>query len=462
MLPRSCGYGAALERTARRLGARSIFCLSRRQSPPWSWSLSLLRSRTRARKTNPRATRKSSRAKLLRKMAMRARAEPFGAWIQADDGTLVAVGRDAARRLSVPGEALWQADPSSHRARPLEAHVSVTSRCAAGCKGCYLDARPDGETPSFEEIATRLAALRDAGVFTVAFGGGEPLVRADLGELGKEARRLGLVPVVTTSGIGLSAERAESLSAFAQVNVSYDGIDAAYSDVRGWDGARVAERAMKLLSDAGIPFGINVVLTRSSFDALEQTAERAAEELGAREIQLLRYKPAGRAADLSYLATRLSSAQVRALGPKIEAIVREAKLGVRIDCALVPLLSEHFKDASALMRFGVLGCEAGRYLAAVRVDGALSPCSFAPPARVLVRDAFMDHARAFREDPTLEAYRALHEAEPCRTCPLLEVCRGGCRIVSSHLEGVLGPDPECPRVGAWRAELRQGELDDAR
>lgn len=388
---------------------------------------------------------------------MRARAEPFGAWIQADDGTLVAVGQATAERLGVRGAALWEADPASHRARPLEAHVSVTSRCAAGCKGCYLDARPDGETPSFEEVVARLSALAKAGVFTVAFGGGEPLVRADLGELAREARRLGLVPVVTTSGIGLTDERARSLSAFAQVNVSYDGQGATYGDVRGWDGARVAERAMKMLAQAGVPFGINVVLTRASFDALAQTAERALHELGAREMQLLRYKPAGRAADLSYLSTRLSDAQARALGSTLEAILERTPISIRIDCALVPLLSTHFHDAAALSRFGVLGCEAGRYLAAVRVDGWLAPCSFAEPSALHARDAFVDRGRGFREDPTLESYRVLHDAEPCRSCPLREVCRGGCRVVSSHLTGALGPDPECPRVRALRGQADRGE-----
>ena len=144
--------------------------------------------------------------------------------------------------------------------------------------------------------------------FSVAFGGGEPLSRVDLGELAVAARSLGLTAVVTTSGIGMTRERAEGLRAFAQVNVSYDGEGATYEEVRGWEGARVAEKAMGHLAEAGVPFGVNVVLTRGSFEHLEATARRA-EALGAREIQLLRYKPAGRAADASYLATRLSPAQ---------------------------------------------------------------------------------------------------------------------------------------------------------
>lgn len=387
---------------------------------------------------------------------MRARAEPFGAWVRASDGTLVALERGAAARLGVRGTAVWQDDPASFRARPLEAHVSVTSRCGAGCKGCYLDARPDGESPPFEELAARLSAIAKAGVFTVAFGGGEPLVRADLGELAREANRLGLSAVLTTSGLGLTREKAAALASFAQVNVSYDGEGATYDDVRGWDGARVAERAMTLLAEAGVPFGVNVVLTRRSVDALEATAKRA-ESLFAREIQLLRYKPAGRAADLSYLASRLSSSQIETLGPRIEALAGRSSFGVRIDCALVPLLSTYFKDPAALARFGVFGCEAGRHLAAVRVDGSLAPCSFAPASGVAATSAWTNGSRAWTNDPTLEAWRAPHDVEPCSSCDLRSVCRGGCRVVAAHVSGAIGPDPECPRVVAWRARARAEE-----
>ena len=111
-------------------------------------------------------------------MSLRARIEPFGAWVRVDDGTLVAVDRALAARLGVDGGARWsESDRAESPPRPLEVHVAVTARCPASCAGCYLDARPDGDQPSFEAIAERLAAVADAGAFTVAFGGGEPLTR---------------------------------------------------------------------------------------------------------------------------------------------------------------------------------------------------------------------------------------------------------------------------------------------
>ena len=374
--------------------------------------------------------------------AMRARAERFGAWVRADDATLVAVSRPAARGRGGDGGALWSAAAADQAPRPLEVHLAVTARCAAGCTGCYLDARPDGEAPPLEVLVERLRAIAAGGAFTVALGGGEPLSRPDLPELARAARALGLVPVMTTSGLGLTRERARALGDLAQVNVSWDGEGEDYAAVRGWGGAPVAERAMELLGEASIPFGVNVVLTRATFARLERTAERA-EELGACEVQLLRYKPAGRARDASYLAARLSPDQIDALHPTLERIVGARSIPVRIDCATVPLLSGHALDAAALERFGVFGCEAGRHLSAVRVDGRVAPCSFAPGTELSAGEAF---GAGWESNATLDTWRRPHEREPCRSCPLRRVCRGGCRVVALHLDGELGPDPECPRV----------------
>jgi radical SAM protein with 4Fe4S-binding SPASM domain len=166
----------------------------------------------------------------------------------------------------------------------------------------------------------------------------------------------------------------------------------------------------------------------------------------------LRYKPAGRAANLDYLARRLTEAQARALGPTLRAL-SAAHAGddfhLRIDCALVPFLSaDPSIDAAALETFGVLGCEAAQALSAVRADGRVAPCSFAPPTDLAAR-ALRD---GLASDPTLHAWRTHHETppEPCASCSLRPVCKGGCKVVAAFAGDGLGPDPECPRVRAFR------------
>jgi radical SAM protein with 4Fe4S-binding SPASM domain len=205
---------------------------------------------------------------------------------------------------------------------------------------------------------------------------------------------------------------------------------------------------------AGIPVGVNVVLTRNTFDALEATLDRA-RSFGAREAQLLRYKPAGRAASLDYLARRLSPEQARSLGPLLRRLTtREENAGgrfrVQIDCALVPFLSaDPTIDAASLTRFGVLGCEGGSALSALRIDGKIAPCSFAEPTESTAADL----ANGLSTDPEIARWRAWNDSppEPCASCSLRTVCKGGCKVVARFVDGAHGSDPECPRVREYRS-----------
>jgi radical SAM protein with 4Fe4S-binding SPASM domain len=371
---------------------------------------------------------------------MRLRAEPWGAWIRLERAPLLlAVDHAGLERLAIDPPA-----PQPGPSAPLEVHVAVTSRCAAGCSGCYLDATPDGETPPKDEIVRRLRGLAEAGVFTVAFGGGEPLVRDDLGDLARAARALDLVPVMTTSGLGLTPARARDLRDFAQINVSYDGQGADYAEIRGYDGARHAERAIEALVAAGIRTGANVVLSRSTLARTADTLARA-RSLGCVDAQLLRYKPRGRAASPDYLARRLSPEQVRGFPALLRAWSQAASpMSLRVDCSMIPWFSTDpsLADPAALRRFGIFGCEAGGHLAALRVDGATAPCSFLPPG-----------------DDDGRRARAVDPAEPCRSCPLFAVCKGGCKAVAAFTGDPWAPDPECPKVAAWRGETARARVE---
>ncbi len=382
------------------------------------------------------------------------RYETWGAWVKLEsNAAVVAIDRAGVRALGLDGADAWRDDAPP--TAPIEVHLAVTARCGAGCEGCYLDARPDGAETPRETLERELDAMRDAGVFTVAFGGGEPTTRDDLDELVEAARARGITPVLTTSGLGLTDERLARMTGFAQVNVSYDGAGETYASVRGFDGAAAAERAIVRLTAAGIHVGVNVVLTRSSFPRLAETLARA-RSLGAREAQLLRYKPAGRAASLDYLARRLAPEQARGLPSVLrslsESLCADGGFHVRIDCALVPFLSadeELASDPARLSRFGVFGCEAGGALAAVNAAGRVAPCSFAPATELHGGDLATGHA----QDATLAAWRAYvaKPAEPCASCSMRAVCKGGCKVVASFVDGVHGPDPECPRVLAHRS-----------
>lgn len=385
---------------------------------------------------------------------------------------LVYVDHDRARALGydAPPPGLWPAasdvevDSEAMAAllaeplsAPLEAHLQLTNRCAAGCQGCYTGATAEGAPAEWglSEWCRALDELAAAGVFHVALGGGESALLPWLGELLQHARARGIVPNLTTSGLydepiltRLCGWARDGL--FGQINVSIDGVGEDYRRVRGIDGFAQADRALVALRRHSPEVGINCVLTRATFPTLDPLF-RYARRRAANEIELLRFKPAGRGARREiYAESRCSDEQHRALLPTVLALSRRHRLRVRLDCSFTPMVAYH-RPAQQLMQFlCIYGCAAGDLLVAARSSGALSACSFFPST-----EARIDALRSYRGQPeSFASFRRYLAAppEPCASCEYQSLCRGGCRAVAVHINhDPQTPDPECPRVLAQQA-----------
>lgn len=387
---------------------------------------------------------------------MKFRYEHFGGIVAIDEPpALVHVDRLFVEELGMPPGPRWGEPDPGHLSAPTEVHLMTTNRCPAGCPGCYTGAVPDGEEPEGRAVREVLTRLAEHGVFHVALGGGESLLREDLFELAAHARSVGLVPNLTTSGIGLTREAAERCRVFGQVNVSLDGVGEAYRAARGYDGSGVALRALERLVEAGVPAGVNFVVQRCNWAAMEETVAAVAGR-GGNEVEFLRFKPAGRGFD-GYLERRLRPEQAEALLPRLLALgERYPAVHMKVDCSFVPFLCASDPDPEVLAQFGVIGCEAGNVLAAVKADLQATPCSFVEEPLGGV-DALVDR---WDDHPSLRAWRTFPERapEPCASCPYQAVCRGGCKVVSRRLTGELFvPDPECPRVRRHAQAVEAGE-----
>jgi len=333
---------------------------------------------------------------------------------------------DGDGRVGGPaGRSSWTAAPN--------AHSDLETRPTTACRESNGRAR----LGPLEE----LAAL---GVFEIALGGGKELARDPrrLLALADHIRALGMVPNLTTSGVGLTPPLARALRVMGQVNVSVDA-----DDIRGWDGTAGALRAVGRLVEAGVTVGVNTVLTRQGLPHMGALGDRLAAR-GVSEWQWLRLKPAGRAVDL-YAERRLTGVQALELWPLALDLEARTGLTLRFDCALVPFLAAHRPPLQQLETLGIAGCPGGASLWSLGADGAPAPCSFAGAT-----SAAGTLAEAWQADPTLVAWRrrAADPPEPCGSCAYRDVCRGGCRVVSAHTGGdPLAPDPECPQVVAWSA-----------
>lgn len=381
---------------------------------------------------------------------MKLRYEDFGAIVALDDPpALVHIDQAMTRSLGWPDHPRW-ASPQGHLSAPVEVHLMTTNRCPAACPGCYTGATLGGAEPSLEALKAVVDQLAEAGVFHVALGGGESMLRPGLFELAEHIRARGMVPNLTTSGIGLTAEKAQRCQVFGRVNVSLDGLGAVYRQSRGYDGAEGALRAIELLAKAGVSCGINCVISRATFPSLAQTVA-AVVDRGVDEVECLRFKPSGRGRAI-YREMALTEAQGRALMPTLISLSKAwPALSLKVDCSFLPFLCAADPDPEILHRFGVYGCEAGHALSAITADLEALTCSFIE-APLGDPEAL---TTGWAEHPELRRWRAWPEAPeaPCGGCRYRSICKGGCKAVTAHLEDrTLGPDPECPRVLAHRRD----------
>lgn len=341
---------------------------------------------------------------------------------------------------------------------PLEAHLQLTNRCAAGCQGCYTGATAEGAPGEWglAEWCRALDELAAAGVFHVALGGGESALLPWLGELLSHARSRGIVPNLTTSGLYDDAVLTRLCGwardgLFGQINVSIDGVEDAYTRVRGFAGFAQADRALVALRHHSPDVGINCVVTRTTFPTLDELFAYARRRR-ANEIELLRFKPAGRGARREvYAESRCSDEQHRELLPTVLGLSRRHRLRVRLDCSFTPMVAHHRPTRELMQFLCIYGCAASDLLVAARANGALSACSFFPSTV-----ARIDALRSHRDDPaSFPSFRRYLAAppEPCASCQYQSLCRGGCRAVAVHIHhDAQTPDPECPRVLAYYAE----------
>jgi radical SAM protein with 4Fe4S-binding SPASM domain len=377
---------------------------------------------------------------------LKIRAEHFGATVAlARPRAVVQVNRPMARALGLADSPRWREADPGRLCAPTEVHVVLSRRCGANCCHCYVDARPDGAALSLEDARRVLDALADWGVFHVALGGGEAMDLDYLFEVAHHARAVGLLPNLTTNGLSLTPALARRCRVFGQINVSVDGVAEGYRRSRGHDGFARAERALRLLREVKREVGINCVVTGESYPQLGDVV-RLAKKLALSDVELLRFKPAGRAL-ASWPEGDLSPEQARRIYPRSRWLSLRHRIRVKLDCSFAPMVFWHRPPLSACRFFGVVGCKGGDLLAAVHPDGALTGCSFVggreasalDPAAI--RRAWTDGFGWFRDF-------ASHAPQPCASCRYLGLCNGGCRVVAAAAGDASRPDPGCPYVAA--------------
>lgn len=329
---------------------------------------------------------------------------------------------------------------SNHRLRaglsaPICLTWEITYACNLNCVHCLSGSgrrAPDElTTAEAKHLIDEWAAMR---VFYINVGGGEPMVRPDFRELMEHALGAGIGVKFSTNGSLIDREAAAWIAStpYLDLQISLDGATAEVNDpIRGAGSFRLARRAMDLLAERGAGFKINHVVTRGSFDQLDQLYELAA-GLGAR-LRVTRLRPSGRGVAV-WPGLRLTQAQNRELHgwllahPDVltgDSFFHLAALGGGLD--------------------GLGLCGAGRIVCCVDPRGDVYACPFtlAPEFHTgNVRQ--VPFSTLWREAPLFRRLRGWEPEGVCRSCGAFGVCGGGCLAVK-HFTGTRlnEPDPEC-------------------
>jgi MoaA/NifB/PqqE/SkfB family radical SAM enzyme len=157
---------------------------------------------------------------------------------------------------------------------PLVANYYLTYRCNARCHFCDIWALEPPQEANFETIRHNLADLRRLGVKYVDFTGGEPLLRADVGEIYSEAKRQGFVTSMTTNTI-LYPKKAREIQGLVDfLNFSLDGADAeTHNQSRGVKLFDTLVESVQIAHELGEYPVLNHTVTAQNYHRIQEVAE---------------------------------------------------------------------------------------------------------------------------------------------------------------------------------------------
>ncbi len=156
--------------------------------------------------------------------------------------------------------------------------IYITELCNSRCITCNAWKNKKEDQLSTVAWVDILRQIRQTGVSSVEFVGGEPLLRRDLPELASEAKRLGFSTIlVSSNGFLLDRNHINNLIQHGvnSFHISIDGMRDIYKFVRGVDWFDKVVNAVQVISERKIPLLILTTLVRQNIAELETIVSMA-------------------------------------------------------------------------------------------------------------------------------------------------------------------------------------------
>jgi len=313
---------------------------------------------------------------------------------------------------------------------PVLSEIAVTYRCNLSCKFCYAacgckkdEAHPDLPAARLKEALDIIS--KEAGVPSVSFTGGEPVLRPDLPELVSHAKSLGMWANLITNGTLLTPEKVSQLKASGldSAQVSIEGGSAGTHDriVQSRGAFDAAVSGVRNLLAAGLRVHTNTTVSALNKDSLPEIVELV-KSLGLGKFSMNMLMPVGSAGS-NLEETFISYTDI---GPVVETVQGLAERAGLEFMWYSPTPMCVFNPVTKGL--GNKGCAACDGLLSLAPNGDILPCSSYPRPMGNI----LEHKGAFRALWESGPFKFFQEKgfahEICRKCEDLAVCNGGCPL----------------------------------
>lgn len=250
-----------------------------------------------------------------------------------------------------------------------------TLRCNFNCIHCGSDCKTDAQTPDmplddFLKVLDTITPHVNPNKTIIVITGGEPLVRKDLAECGKELYDRGYPWGIVTNGYLLSPEKLHTLlqSGLRSITISLDGLTPITHDwFRNKKGSW--EKAVEAIANVvSVPDLVNDVVTcvnKRNIGELEEM-KKFLSEIGLKNWRLFTVFPKGRAAENPEL--QLDNNEFIWLMNFIKSTRYEGKIKASYGC------EGYLGDYEMDVRDSPFFCRAGIQVGSVLADGSISAC----------------------------------------------------------------------------------------
>ncbi len=261
----------------------------------------------------------------------------------------------------------------SSKPKPIVVHINITNTCNLRCPYCYgiYWGRKNAREFSTKEMTSLFDELASLGTRRINFGGGEPLMRQDIGELIGYARKKGMVCNMNSNG-HLVPAKIDAVKKLNTLCVSIDGDEEAHDAGKGKGSFKRVLEAIRIAKENGVNVHTSTALTKQNVHTVD-TIFKLSKEMGFVTEWLLPFFQTGD----DFVA---DNEQYReAIGKIIDYKKRGYPVLISLKSLRYALDWPDYRERSVRGElpkgFSGITCFAGRFMCIIDASGNVYPCS---------------------------------------------------------------------------------------